>query len=215
MERVLAQEVFSVFGIPIYDTVLSTWVMMLIIIGGVVVVRHRFPLALERLVDFLRGMISDVMGRPAEPYLPFLGALVIFICVANVIGVVPVITTPTKDINTTAALALAVFVAVHVYGIREKGVWLHLKDMASPLGLAVLMLPLELLGQSSRTFALALRLFGNVISSELIVDVIFNMVPVLAPLPMMALGLFTGVLQAYIFTILAAVFIGMAVKTDE
>ena len=214
MERV-APQVVEVFGFYVKDTVVSTWIMMILVIGGIIVIRRFFPSLLEQLIGFLSNTISDVMDRPADPYLPYLGSLAIFVGVANVIGVVPFITTPTKDLNTTAALAITVFVAVHVFGLRQKGVWGHVKSMAAPLGLFFLMLPLDFVGQLSRTLALALRLYGNVVSSELIVDVVFDMVPFLAPLPMIALGLFTGVLQAYIFTILAAVFIGMAVREDE
>lgn len=214
MDRV-APQVVEIFGISVRDTVVSTWIMMLIVIGGVIIARRFFPSLLERLIDFLGTTISDVMECTAEPYLPYLGTLAIFIAVANVIGVVPVVTTPTKDISTTAALAITVFFAVHVFGIRQKGVWGHLKTMAAPLGLFFLMLPLDIVGQLSRTLALALRLFGNIISSELIVGVVYDMIPIIAPLPMIALGLFTGVLQAYIFTILATVFISLAVREDE
>jgi F-type H+-transporting ATPase subunit a len=214
MERV-APQVVQFFGFTVSDTVVSTWIMMLLVIGGVIIIRRFFPSLLEQLIGFLSNTISDVMDRPADPYLPYLGSLAIFIGVANVIGVVPVIATPTKDLNTTAAMAITVFVAVHVFGLREKGVWGHIKSMAAPLGLFFLMLPLDFVGQLSRTLALALRLFGNVVSSELIVDVVSEIQPYVVPLPMIALGLFTGVLQAYIFTILAAVFIGMAVREDE
>ena len=214
MDRV-APQIVQIFGISVRDTVISTWFMMLAVIGGIIIIRRFFPSLPEWLVDFLSTTISDVMDRPAEPYLPYLGSLAIFIGVANVIGVIPIVATPTKDINTTAALAITVFFAVHVFGIRQKGVWGHLKSMAMPLGLFFLMLPLDFVGQLSRTLALALRLFGNVVSSELIVTVVFDMIPLIAPLPMIALGLFTGVLQAYIFTILATVFIGLAVREND
>jgi F-type H+-transporting ATPase subunit a len=214
MNRVAPQVVFQVLGVSVTDTVVSTWFMMLVVIGGVVALRRVFPSLLERLVRFLGNTISDVIERPAGPYLPYLGALALFILVANVIGVIPIVTTPTKDLNTTAALSITVFLAVHVFGIRQKGVWGHVKSMAAPLGLFFLMLPLDIIGQLSRTLALALRLFGNIMSSELIVDVVFELVPIIAPLPLIALGLFTGVLQAYIFTILATVFIGLAVREN-
>jgi len=215
MDGVAPQVVFQFLGISITDTVVSTWIMMIVIIGGVIAIRRFFPSLLERLIAFLSDTISDVMERPAEPYLPYLGALIIFILVANVIGVVPIVTTPTKDLNTTAALAITVFLAVHVFGIRKKGIWGHIKNMAAPLGLFFLMLPLDIIGQLSRTLALALRLFGNIVSSELIVNVVYEIAPIIAPLPMIALGLFTGVLQAYIFTILATVFISLAVRENE
>jgi len=160
-------------------------------------------------------MISDAMGRPAAPYLPFLGALAIFIAISNIIGVVPIVTTPTRDINTPAAMAILVFFAVHVFGVREKGLFRYLKDMASPIYLAPLTFPLELFGQVSRTLSLTLRLFGNVISTEMIVAVIFSLVPLIAPLPLIGLSMFTGLLQAYIFTTLATVFIGAGLEANE
>jgi F-type H+-transporting ATPase subunit a len=215
MEDVFPQVVFSIFGIPVRDTVISTWIMMAIIVAGAVVVRYSFPTALEMLVSFLADMISDAMGRPAAPYLPFLGALAIFIAISNIIGVVPIVTTPTRDINTPAAMAILVFFAVHVFGVREKGLFRYLKDMASPIYLAPLTLPLELFGQVSRTLSLTLRLFGNVISTEMIVAVIFSLVPLIAPLPLIGLSMFTGLLQAYIFTTLATVFIGAGLEANE
>ena len=215
MEDVFPQVVFSIFGIPVRDTVISTWIMMAIIVAGAVVVRYSFPMALEMLVSFLADMVSDAMGRPAAPYLPFLGALAIFIAISNIIGVVPIVTTPTRDINTPAAMAILVFFAVHVFGVREKGLFRYLKDMASPIYLAPLTLPLELFGQMSRTLSLTLRLFGNVISTEMIVAVIFSLVPLIAPLPLIGLSMFTGLLQAYIFTTLATVFIGAGLEANE
>ena len=223
MEDVLPRAIFP--GSVVTDTVVSTWIMMIIIIGAAIVVRHRFPVALEKLIDFLSSTVSDVMERPAGPYLPFLGALTIFIAAANVLSILPAIplpggkmlpiVSPTRDINTPAALAITVFFSVHIFGIWKKGVWHYFKDLASPLYLAPLMFPLEIFGQLSRTLSLTLRLFGNILSGELLVAVIFSMAPLVVPLPLTVLGLFTGLLQAYIFTTLAAVFIGAAVRANE
>jgi F-type H+-transporting ATPase subunit a len=163
------------------------------------------------LLDFLDDMVSSLMGRPAGPYLPFLGALAIFIAVANIIGVVPLLVSPTRDINTPLALALVVFFSVHYFGMRARGVLGYLKDLASP----IFMLPLEIVGQVSRTLSLTLRLFGNIISTDLIVAVIFALVPLFVPLPMIGLSMFTGLLQAYIFTALAAVFISAGLEAVE
>jgi F-type H+-transporting ATPase subunit a len=205
------QVVFTIFGIPVRDTVVSTWVMVALVMAVMAVARRRWPTALEMVVDFLNDTISDVMGRPAEPYLPFLGALAIFIALANILGVVPFLVTPTRDINTPAALALVVFLSVHYFGIRAKGVVGYVKDLASP----IFMLPLEAIGQVSRTLSLTLRLFGNIISTELIVAVIFALVPLIAPLPLIGFSMFTGVLQAYIFTTLATVYIGAGLEANE
>jgi F-type H+-transporting ATPase subunit a len=211
MDDIFPHDLFPIFGIQIRDTVVSTWVMIAIIMAVVVVVRRRWPTALEMLIDFLTDTISDVMGRPADPYLPFLGALALFIAVANVIGVVPFITSPTRDINTPLALALTVFFSVHYFGIRSKGAKNYFKDLASP----IFMLPLEIIGQLSRTLSLTLRLFGNMISTELVVAVMFALVPLFVPLPLIGFSMFTGMLQAYIFTVLAAVYIGAGLEADQ
>ncbi len=211
MDFVFPQVIFRVFGIPVRNTVISTWFMMVAIVGAAIIVGRRRPTALEMLVDFLNDAISDVMGRPAEPYLPLLGTLAIFIGVANVIGVVPFIVSPTRDINMPLALALVVFFSVHYFGIRAKGVAGYFKDLASP----IFILPLELIGQLSRTLSLTLRLFGNVISTELVVAVIFALTPLFVPLPLVGFSLFTGLLQAYIFTALAAVYIGAGLEASE
>ncbi len=211
MEGFFPQVVFRVFGIPVRDTVISTWIMMALIVASAIVVRRRWPAALEMLIDFLNDTISSVMGRPAEPYLPFLGALAIFIAVANIFGVVPVVVSPTRDVNTPTAMALAVFFSVYYFGIRAKGLWGYVKGMASP----IFMLPMELISHVSRTLSLTLRLFGNIISTELIVAVVFALVPLFLPLPLVAFSMLTGVLQAYIFTVLAAVYIGAALEASE
>jgi F-type H+-transporting ATPase subunit a len=211
MEDFFPYVLFTILGIPVRNTVVSTWVMVVIVVGLAIVVGRRRPTALEVLVDFLNDTISDMMGRPAEPYLPFLGALAIFIAVANVIGVVPFVVSPARDVNTPLALALIVFFSVHYFGIRAKGVFGYLKSLASP----IFILPLEIVGQLSRTLSLTVRLFGNIISTELIVAVIFMLVPLIVPLPLIVFSMFTGLLQAYIFTALAAVYIGAGLEASE
>lgn len=211
MEGFFPQVVFSIFGVPVRDTVVSTWIMMTMVVGLAVVIGRRRPTALEMLVDFLNDTISDILRRPAEPYLPLLGALAIFIAVANIISVVPFLVSPTRDINTPAALALVVFFSVHYFGIRSQGVVGYFKDLATP----VYVLPLEIIGQLSRTLSLAVRLFGNIVSTDLIVAVIFALVPLFVPLPLVGFSMFTGLLQAYIFTALAAVYIGAGLEASE
>lgn len=214
VEPVNVLRLFGDFWIT--DTVISTWIMMAIILGAMLLLKKYQPMALELLLDFFTDMVADVMGRDlALAYVPFLGALAIFIAVANIIGVVPGIVSPTRDISTPLALALVVFFAVHYYGIREKGVVRYVLDTFSPLYLIILTLPLEIIGQLSRTLSLTLRLFGNVISGELVVAVIASLVPFIAPLPLIGLGMFTGLLQAYIFAILATVYISSGVKPVE
>ena len=208
------QNVIHLFGdVWITDTVISTWVMMVLTVIGAIVLRKQRPMALRMVLDFVLDMVSDVMGeRPAGVYLPFLGTLLLFIALSNFIGLVPGLVTPTRDISTPLALALVVFVAVHYYGIKEKGVLQYLKDLAAPLYLLPLTLPLEIIGQLSRTLSLTLRLFGNILSGELVVAVIISLVPLFVHFPMLGLSIFTGVLQAYIFTVLATVYISSAVE---
>lgn len=202
-------ELFGV--IPVRDTVISTWAMMALVLGVVLILRRSLPGALEMFIDFVSDTIYDLLGRPAEPFLPFLGAIMLFLLVANNLGLLPFLVTPTKDINTTLAMALIVFFAVHYFGIRERGLWAYLKSLATPF----FMLPLEVIGQLSRTMSLTLRLFGNVLSSEFIVAVIFSLVQPIAPLPMMALGAISGVLQAYIFVVLASSYIASALGDSK
>jgi F-type H+-transporting ATPase subunit a len=214
--------VFSVFGVGVRDTVVSTWLMMAVVIALGIIIRHRRPMLLEMVLNFLEELISDLLaGYPTERYLPFLGSLAIFVAAANVFSVLPgiplpggnmlTIVAPTRDLNTPVALAVVVFFSVHYYGVRQQGLLGYLKNLASP----VFLLPLEVIGQISRTVSLAVRLFGNVLSTELIVLVVFMLIPLIVPLPVIGLNIFTGLLQAYIFTALAAVYISTGLEEPE
>jgi F-type H+-transporting ATPase subunit a len=221
MGAVFPKVVFTLFGVPVRDTVVSTWIMMAIVVVSVLALRRFAPTALEMLVDFLADLVSGVMGRWAEPYLPFLGSLAIFIALSNILSVLPsiplpsgsmlAVVSPTADINTPLALALVVFLSVHYYGVLSQGLLGYLKSLATP----VFVLPLEIISQLSRTISLTVRLFGNIISAEMIVAVIFALIPLFIPIPLIGFSMFTGMLQAYIFTSLAAVYIASAVQEDE
>jgi F-type H+-transporting ATPase subunit a len=210
MDNILPRVLFTVFGLPIRDTVVGTWAMMILLLLAAWAVNRRKPAALEMLVDFLNDLISGIIGRPAAPFLPLLGSLAIFIAAANLVGFMPFLISPTRDINTPLALALVVFFSVHYFGIRSKGAAGYVKDLASPIYL----LPLEIIGQLSRTLSLTLRLFGNIFSAELILVIVFALAPLFLPLPLVGLGIFTGLLQAYIFTALAAVYIGAGIEAS-
>lgn len=187
---------------------------MAIIISSVVILGKFKPLLLQDLVDFLSNLVSDIMNiESVEPYLPFLGSLAIFLAVANTFGSFPIFSSPTSDLNTPIALSLVVFFAVHVFGMKSQGFFGYLKDLASP----IFMLPLEIISQISRTISLAARLFGNMLSGDLIVAVILSLVPLFVPIIMMGLSLLIGLLQAYVFTALASVYIASAleVQTEE
>jgi F-type H+-transporting ATPase subunit a len=211
MEETFPQVVFTVLGVGVRDTVTSTWATMAIILAASYLVRCFKPTLFYMLFDFLSDTTRDLMGRPAEPYLPFIGALAIFVAFANTISFIPFIKSATTDINTAIALAVVVFFAVHYFGIQDQGFVGYFKDLASP----VFLLPMEIMGQVSRTASLALRLFGNVVSTQLIVDVVASLIPVIAPLIPIGLNMFTGMLQSYIFISLAAVYISTALGAEE
>ncbi len=211
MEDVFPQVVFTVFDIPVRDTVISTWAMIGLIVIIVAILRQVRSTVLEMVVTFLYDFVSDIMRRPADPFLPLLGSLALFIAIGNMMGLVPWLMSPTSDVNTTIALSLVVFFAVHVYGVSVMGLFSYLKSLASP----IFLLPLEIISQISRTISLSIRLFGNVVSAEIIVGILFMLVPLFVPLPLQGFSIFTGLLQAYIFTALASVYIASALPPKE
>jgi len=165
----------------------------------------------EMLITFMRNQIREITGQDPDRYLPFVGSLFLFISVSNLLEIVPGYRAPTGSLNTTAALALVVFFAVPVFGIAEQGLIGYLRHYAQP---TPLMLPFNIIGELSRTLALAVRLFGNIMSGSLVVAVLVAIVPIFAPVVMEALGLLIGQVQAYIFAVLATVYIGAATRRD-
>jgi len=162
--------------------------------------------------ETLTSIVSGVMtNQDTDSYLPLLGSLAIFIAVSNSIGIIPILTAPTSDINTPIALSLVVFFSVHFYGIQKKGLTNYFKEVTSP----IFLLPFEIIGQISRTLSLSLRLFGNIISGELITAIVFGLIPLIAPLPLIGLSLFIGILQAYVFTALSSLYIDLAVAAKN
>jgi len=202
---------FYLLGIPISQTVVMTWILIVITVVIVLILRKVLPSLLETMLEFITGMVADVLDVDnLNPYLPLLGSLFIFILLSNMLSIVPGLKSPTSDINTTLALALVVLFSVQLYGIRQKGFWGYLKTFSDPIWL----FPLEIVSQVSRTFSLTLRLFGNIMSGDLIVAIVFSIIPLIVPVAMMSLSLLTGVLQAYVFTILAALYIASAVEVN-
>ena len=213
MEVIDHSIVFHLFGIlPIRDTVLYTWITMGIIIGFVLLLKVLKPNLLEYILEMVISVLDDAMDVDnLHPYIPLLGSLMIFTLFANLISVIPGMKSPTADINTTIGLALIVVLSVHIYGMMKKGVWKYLKEFASP----IFMLPVELIGQFSRTLSLSMRLFGNILSGDLIVAIVFSIVPYLLPIALTAITMVSGVLQAFVLTTLAALFISSAIEINE
>ncbi|MHB8416543.1 MAG: F0F1 ATP synthase subunit A [Myxococcales bacterium] len=161
---------------------------------------------------FLHDLVTEVVGGPSPGLEIFSGSLFLFIAGAAVIGQLPAVPNPTSNLAATSALAALVFVAVPFAGVRARGALGYLKHYFQP---NPLLFPLHLLSELSRTLALSLRLFGNMMSGQLIVAILVALVGLLVPIPLMALDLFIGLLQAYIFTILASVYIGAAIQVGQ
>lgn len=204
--------------VKVTATLVFTWVVMAILAGGSWLVTRRLTTGtrlprgqnfLEILVVGIRDQIREVTGQNPDRFLPFIGTLFLFIVVSNVLVIVPGYHPPTGSLSTTAALALCVFVSVPVYGISDNGPWGYLKTYVRP---HPLMLPFNVLGELTRTVSLAIRLFGNVMSGSMVAATVLAIAPLFFPILLNALGLLIGVIQAYIFSILALVFIASATR---
>ncbi len=167
---------------------------------------------LEALIETINSQIKQISQQEPGKYLPFIGTLFIFILVSNIFSIIPGYRAPTGSLNTTIALALCVFMAVPVYGIADQGISGYLKEYIKP---TVIMLPFNIISEISRTLSLAVRLYGNVMSSGIIVAILLGVVPLFFPIIIQALGLLTGVIQAYIFAILAIVYIASATESEK
>ena len=209
-------------GIRLNATLVFTWVVMvlLLLLSWWVTRRlssrttlSRWQNLLEITVQTMRSQIRDIsQSAGADRFLPFVGTLFLFIAVSNLLAVIPGFTPPTASLSTSAALALCVFVAVPLYGIISRGVGGYLKQYIRP---TVFMLPFHVMGELSRTLALAVRLFGNVMSGTKIVAILLAVAPFFFPVLMNALGLLTGMIQAYIFAVLAMVYIASSTRVQE
>jgi len=216
------QIIFWHYGfIKLNATIAFTWGLMLVLAVGSKLVtrklsteskRSRWQNFLEIIVTGIEQQIEDVGLPHPEKYVDFLGTLFLFIAAATVCTVIPGYEPPTASLSTTAALALCVFVAVPLFGIAEQGVGGYLKSYAEP---TVIMLPFNVISELSRTLALAVRLFGNMMRGAMIIGILLTITPFIFPIVMTVLGLLTGMVQAYIFSILAAVYIAAATRSRK
>jgi F-type H+-transporting ATPase subunit a len=202
-------------------TIVFTWAIMLLLAAGSKLItrglstgleRSRWQNLLEILVTGIQGQIQDVGLQDPKKYLSFLGTLFLFVAIASLCTIVPGYSPPTGSLSTTTALALCVFVAVPLFGIEDQGVGGYLKSYTEP---TIMMLPFNIISELSRTLALAVRLFGNMMSGAMIIAILLTITPFIFPIVMTALGLLTGMVQAYIFSILAAVYIAAATRTRQ
>ena len=202
-------------------TIVFTWGLMFVLAVGSKLItrklstdlkRARWQNFLEIIVTAMAKQIEDVGLPQPEKYVGFLGTLFLFVGVASICTVIPGFEPPTASLSTTTALALCVFVAVPLFGIEEQGMGGYLKSYLEP---TVLMLPFNIISELSRTLALAVRLFGNMMSGAMIIAILLTITPFIFPIVMTLLGLLTGMVQAYIFSILAAVYIAAATRTRK
>jgi len=203
---------FYIGAVPIARTVVTTWGLMIILAAGCWLVTRSFRViaegtqaVIETVVTGIEEQIQAIVGRDPTPFLPLLGTLFIFLVFANLSGIVPGVSAPTASLETPAALAAIVFLSVHFFGVRIQGPIRYLKGYLEP---NPVMLPLNILSEITRSFSLAVRLFGNVMSDELVLAIVLALAGLLVPIPFMAFAILVGLVQAYIFTVLAAVYIG-------
>ena len=221
MELTTDATVFWEWGpIVINATLVYSWIVMAILtVGSWLITRNlrvgaeipRWQNFLEALVEIINNQIKDISQRDPKPFLPFIGTLFLFISVSNLLSIFPVLESPTSSLSTTAALALCVFFAVPIFGITQTGIKRYLKHYVEP---SPVMAPFHIISELTRTFSLAIRLFGNVMSGGLIISILLSIIPLFVPVLLHALELLIGQIQAYIFAILAMVYISSGVRSQ-
>lgn len=201
-------------------TIVTTWVIMLLLVAAALLITRRLSSdihisrgqnILEAIVLGIQSQIEEVGLFQSRKYIAFIGTLFLFIVTANLAVVFPGYEPPTGSLSTTTALAICVFTAVPLFGIREQGLKGYLRSYLQP---TVIMLPFNMISEMSRTLALAIRLFGNVMSGGMIIAILLTITPLLFPVIMKLLDLLTGMVQAYIFSILATVYIAAATRIE-
>lgn len=215
-----ASVVFTLGWLQITTTVLTTWGLLLVFGGGCWLATRNLSVdqpglvqtALEGVVQSIEAAIEGVLPGKGELLLPFVGTLWLFVAVANLTGLVPELHSPTADLSTTAALAFVVFLSVHWYGIRSSGLKDYLKHYLTP---SPILLPFHILGEFSRTLALAMRLFGNIMSLEMAALLVLLVAGLLVPVPVLMLHIVEALVQAYIFGTLALIYIAGGMQSHE
>ncbi|HHF43514.1 MAG: ATP synthase F0 subunit A [Candidatus Aminicenantes bacterium] len=171
---------------------------------------------LEMVLELFEGLLLDTVGEEGKKYLPVIATIGLFIFFCNLLGLVPGLMSPTSKLNVTAGCALVVFVYYHWEGIKSQGFFRYLKHFTGPIPmLAPLLLPIEIISHFSRPVSLSIRLFGNIFAEELLIVIIASIIPFFLPLPFMAIAIFTSIIQAFVFVLLACIYIAGAVAHEE
>jgi F-type H+-transporting ATPase subunit a len=206
---------FHLGPIPIAEAVVTTWaIMALLVLVSWLALRKAstdagaLQTALEVIIESITSQVGEIMGANAARYVPLIGTLFIFLVCANLSAALPGVQAPTAHIETPAALAAIVFLSVHYFGVRSRGWRAYAMHYLRP---NPILMPLNVLSELTRTFSLMVRLFGNMMSHEFVLAIVAFLAGLLVPIPFLVLGILIGLIQAYIFTVLAAVYIGAAV----
>jgi F-type H+-transporting ATPase subunit a len=201
--------------------IVIAWTAFCLFIRSRLSVEHpgKLQILLEDGLRAVQSMINDYVGHKGPRYLGIVTTMFVFILTGNLMGLVPGLKSPTGNINVTLGCALTVAVYYHIQGVKEQGLGAYLKHFAAPPGaplfIAPIMLPIEIISHISRVLSLSLRLFGNIFGEDLVILILFSIIPFLVPLPMMFLGIITATLQAFIFVLLTTIYLGGAVATEH
>ena len=201
--------------------VVVAWTVLCLIVRRNLSVENpgRVQILLEDGIAAIQGLLRDYIGHKGPRYLAIVTTMLVFILTGNLMGLIPGLSAPTMNINVTLGCALTVAVYYHIQGVKEQGFVAYVKHFAVPPGapvfLAPIMLPIEIISHLSRVLSLSLRLFGNIFGEELVILILFSIIPFLVPLPMMFLGIVTATLQAFIFVLLTTIYLGGAVATEH
>ncbi|BCV23032.1 F0F1 ATP synthase subunit A [Moorella sp. Hama-1] len=211
MAHVRPVEIFHLGPIPIYSTVVNTWIIMVLLLAGIFLATRKISFiprgvqhVLEMLLEFFYGLLEEAMGKEGRRYLPLVATLFVFILSLNLSWFIPGMKPPTMDLSTTAAFAVTTIILVQLIGIRKLGLGGYIRHFFQP---APFLFPLNVIEELVKPVSLSLRLFGNLFGEEMVVTILFLMIPFLLPTPIMLLGVLMGTIQAFVFTLLTVTYI--------
>ena len=218
-DSLFIQPIFELGPVQLTSTVITTWVVIAIIGGLAWLATRRLQMSpgrlqtmVEAIVSIIEESIRDIAPQHFRQIMPFIGSLWVFLVIANLIGLIPGMHSPTRDLSATAAIAFLVFLSVHWYGIRIQGLKNYLLHYLSP---SPILLPFNLISEVTRTIALAVRLFGNMMSLEMIALLILLVAGFLVPVPILMLHIVEALVQAYIFGMLALIYVAGGLQSQQ
>jgi len=224
----LLRDAAALVGIPVHGDPLPAHVIMSVIATLILVLFFKltvknlslFPAKMQTLLEeiylFFRGIVDDMIGHEGRKFIPVLGTLGLFIAVSNLLGLLPEMASPTANLNAPAGCAVFIFLYYHSRGVKKHGFFGYLKTFTGPKWwLGWLFAPIEIISHFSRPMSLTVRLFCNIFGEDLVIIILVSLVPFVAPLPMMAMAIFTSLLQAYIFIMLSSVYLAGAIASEH